>query len=513
MSSTPGRSPGCCRGYTSEQKSLRAKLDYIIKWGRDLKSNIMKQSCKALQTTNTNTREIIDQIHDDLDDYKRKLDRELGLIHDICDALTINNQVTNGDEENLHDEILAALRRSPTYTSLEQHIYDDKRPRIRVKPRERIHPGQNQIPRAPFLSMNSIKRKASQPIKLNVIDTTSIPGAKRRPPVDAFKRSRSFTNVEHIETQLGMDYIEEDEDDLAWKPFGPKKSLSEISFTPINDEDCNDEQLPRESSITTSQSLPSTPIEKPRWIPPPSNNDDSSDEEFDVAWERREKQKARKEAAAAPPPPPPPVESPTKRSVRFLPSVHDPIEVIELDLDETTEDGFELTADQNTTPTNNNNRQSNGSNNDVVNMGNDDETTMSASQQTEINTQQTTSESQITMTSTAPSSSSQPQRNNDDDNSQIIDDSDDEIIALSDEDVPSRPNNTSKKVVWTSSDIQITGGNSQSQSMHNPYRIGIADPSIRSIFLPPPNSQSMSNSSGGSKRSQPTNRKRTTGAK
>ncbi|CAF3874576.1 unnamed protein product [Adineta steineri] len=247
MSSTPGRSPGCCRGYTSEQKSLRAKLDYIIKWGRDLKSNIMKQSCKALQTTNTNTREIIDQIHDDLDDYKRKLDRELGLIHDICDALTINNQVTNGDEENLHDEILAALRRSPTYTSLEQHIYDDKRPRIR--------------------------------------------------------------------------------------------------------------------------------------------------------------------------------------------------------------------------------------------------------------------------TSTAPSSSSQPQRNNDDDNSQIIDDSDDEIIALSDEDVPSRPNNTSKKVVWTSSDIQITGGNSQSQSMHNPYRIGIADPSIRSIFLPPPNSQSMSNSSGGSKRSQPTNRKRTTGAK
>ncbi|CAF1508877.1 unnamed protein product, partial [Adineta steineri] len=194
-----------------------------------------------------------------------------------------------------------------------------------------------------------------------------------------------------------MDYIEEDEDDLASKPFGPKKALSEISFTPINDEDCNDEQLPRESSITTSQSLPSTPIEKPRWIPPPSNNDDSSDEEFDVAWERREKQKARKEAAAAPPPPPPPVESPTKRSVRFLPSVHDPIEVIELDLDETTEDGFELTADQNTTPTNNNNRQSNGSNNDVVNMGNDDETTMSASQQTEINTQQTTSESQITM--------------------------------------------------------------------------------------------------------------------
>jgi hypothetical protein len=140
MTSTPGRSPGCFRGYTGEQKTLRAKLDLIIKWGRDLKSNIMKQSCKALQINNPNTREMIDQIHDDLDDYKRKLDRELGLIHDICDALAINNQSTNGDEENLHNEILEALRRSPTYTSLEQHIYDDKRPRIRVKPRERIHP-------------------------------------------------------------------------------------------------------------------------------------------------------------------------------------------------------------------------------------------------------------------------------------------------------------------------------------------------------------------------------------
>jgi len=100
----------------------------------------MKQSCKVLQANNPDTRETIDQIHDDLDDYKRRLDRELGLIHDICDALTINNQLTNGDEENLHDEILEALRRSPTYTSLEQHIYDEKRPRIRVKPRERIHP-------------------------------------------------------------------------------------------------------------------------------------------------------------------------------------------------------------------------------------------------------------------------------------------------------------------------------------------------------------------------------------
>jgi hypothetical protein len=140
MTSTPGRSPGSARGYTNEQKALRAKLDQMIKWGRDLKSNIMKQSCKALQINNPNTREIIDQVHDDLDDYKRKLDRELGLIHDICDALTINNQLTNGDEENLHDDILEALRRSPTYTSLEQHIFDDKRSRIRVKPRERIHP-------------------------------------------------------------------------------------------------------------------------------------------------------------------------------------------------------------------------------------------------------------------------------------------------------------------------------------------------------------------------------------
>lgn len=139
MSSTPGRSSGCFRGYTSEQKTLRAKLDLIIKWGRDLKTNIMKQSCKVLQANNTNTRETIDQIHDDLDDYKRKLDRELGLIHDICDALTVDNRRTN-DYENLNDEILEALRRSPTYSSLEQHIFDNERPRIRVKPRSRIHP-------------------------------------------------------------------------------------------------------------------------------------------------------------------------------------------------------------------------------------------------------------------------------------------------------------------------------------------------------------------------------------
>ncbi|CAF0738033.1 unnamed protein product [Adineta ricciae] len=232
--STSGRSPGCFRGYTSEQKTVRAKLDLMIKWGRDLKTNVMKQSCKVLQTNNPNTRETIDQIHDDLDDYKRKIDRELGLIHDICDALTISNQSTNGDEENLQDEILEALRRSPTYTSLEQHIHDDKRPRIRVKP--------------------------------------------------------------HI--------------------------------------DC--------SNILTSTKQ-------------------YGDEE-------------------TPPPPP-------------------------------------------------------------------------------------------------------------------------------------RTTNSAKKVAWTSSEIQITGGNSQSQSMRNPYRIGITDPSIRSIFLPPPSSQTTFSSTGANKRSQNSNRKRTTGPK
>ncbi|CAF4705195.1 unnamed protein product, partial [Rotaria socialis] len=148
-------------------------------------------------------------------------------------------------------------------------------------------PGQHQIPRAPFLSMNAIKRKASQPIKLQVIDTTMLPGAKRRPPIDAFKRSRSFTNVEHTETQLGMDYIEEDEDNLIWKPFGPKKSVSQIT---------------------------------------------------------------RKDASSVPHLLPPPItifECQVKRTVRFPPSVHDPIEVIELDLDETTADEFSQAIDRN----------------------------------------------------------------------------------------------------------------------------------------------------------------------
>jgi hypothetical protein len=215
------RSSGCFRGYSNEQKTLRAKLDHLIKWTRDLKSNLMKQSCKILQTNTNINHQIIDQIHNDLDDYKRKFDRELGRIHDICDALT-NNQIKTGEEENIRDEILEALRRSPTYSSLEQHIEDDKRLCIRVKPRERIHPGQKRTP----LSTDTIKRKASQPIALKLLDTSSIPGAKRRSKIDAFKRSRSFTNVEHTETQLGMKYVEEDESDLSWKPFGPKRSVS-----------------------------------------------------------------------------------------------------------------------------------------------------------------------------------------------------------------------------------------------------------------------------------------------
>jgi len=243
MTTASNRNPGCFRGYKNEQKTLRSKLDQLLKWTRDLKSNIMKQSCKVVQTNNSNTihRQTIDQIHDDLDDYKRKFDRELGRIHDICDALA-NNPTTNDDEENPQDKILQALRRSPTYSSLEQHIDDDKGPRIRVKPRERLHPGQNRIPRIPSLSTETIKRKASQPIALQLLDTSSIPGNKRRPRVDAFKRSRSFTNVEHTETHLGMDYVEEDESDLSWKPFGPKRSTSQVSSTSIHNEQSNDEQ-------------------------------------------------------------------------------------------------------------------------------------------------------------------------------------------------------------------------------------------------------------------------------
>ena len=155
MTSTPVRSLGnSARGYTNEQRSLRAKLDQILKWTKDLKSSVMKQSCKVLQPNQENRRATIDQIHDDLDDYKRKLDRELGLIHDICDALTVDESFVNGDEENLNDEILEALRRSPTYSSLEQHMFDDKRPKIRLKPRERIHPFKRRI----GVAVNSGKR-------------------------------------------------------------------------------------------------------------------------------------------------------------------------------------------------------------------------------------------------------------------------------------------------------------------------------------------------------------------
>ncbi|CAF0872450.1 unnamed protein product [Rotaria sordida] len=488
--------PGCFRAYSGEQKTLRAKLDQLLKWTRDLKSNIMKQSCKALQANNNKNniinRQTIDQIHDDLDDYKRKFDRELGRIHDICDALA-NNSTINNNTENLHDEILEALRRSPTYSSLEQHIDDDKRPRIRVKPRERIHPGKKQGPRTPALSTDTIKRKASQPIALQLLNTSIMPGTKRRPQIDAFKRSRSFTNIEHTETQLGMDYVEEDESDLSWKPFGPKRTISQVSLTSTNNDQSNDEQ-PSTNSITINQSVAGTSTEKSK--PPVSfddnNNNNSSDEEFDIAWERRAKQKARKEPPAAPTSS---IVSPAKRTVRFSPSTYEPVELIEIDLDETTQDGLQQTKDQNNNNNNNNEKQQT----EIVNLDDDDdddnETTMPA-----IDTQ-----SQLATTSTASSSSQQA--NNQDDNSQIIDDSDDEIISLSDDEIPIRPKTSSKQCLWTSSEIQITSGNSQSQSLHNPYRVGIADPSLRSIFLPPPNSQTMSTSNSGNRRAQGSNRK------
>ena len=234
MTRSSNPTSGCFRGYSNEQRTLRAKLDHLIKWTRDLKTNLMKQSWKVLQTNsiaNENVhRQLIDQIHDDLDTYKRKCDREVGRIHDICDTLT-NHVTPTNDSENLRHEILEALRRSPTYSSLEQHIDGEQRSHIRVKPRERIHPGQQQTLRTP-LSTDTIKRKATQPIALKLLDTSAIPGAKRRSQVDAFKRSRCFTNVEHTETALGMDYIEDDENDLAWKPFGPKKPTTPVQHQP-----------------------------------------------------------------------------------------------------------------------------------------------------------------------------------------------------------------------------------------------------------------------------------------
>jgi hypothetical protein len=96
-----------------------------------------------------------------------------------------------------------------------------------------------------------------------------------------------------------------------------------------------------------------------------------------------------------------------------------------------------------------------------------------------------------------------------DDDSQIIEDSDDdEIIALSDDEIPTKSSISFKKrSTWTSSEIQISSGNSQSQSLYNPYRVGIADPSLRSIFLPPPSSQPTTGSVSGNKRNQAANRK------
>jgi hypothetical protein len=89
-----------------------------------------------------------------------------------------------------------------------------------------------------------------------------------------------------------------------------------------------------------------------------------------------------------------------------------------------------------------------------------------------------------------------------------IDDSDDdEIIALSDEDAPKPSTITRRKTAWTASEIQITSGNSQSQSLHNPYRVGIADPSLRSVFLSPPNPQMMATANGGNRRRPVINRK------
>lgn len=101
---------------------------------------------------------------------------------------------------------------------------------------------------------------------------------------------------------------------------------------------------------------------------------------------------------------------------------------------------------------------------------------------------------------------SQQRANDTDGDSQVIDDSGDEIIELSDEDTPSKPSRSSRQSMWTTSEIQISRDSSQSQSMHNPYRIGIADPSIRSVFLPPPSSQSSSQSTTASNRRAPAKR-------
>ncbi|CAF1445008.1 unnamed protein product [Adineta ricciae] len=451
MTTTSNRNSGCFRGYSNEQKTLRAKLDHLLKWTRDLKSNILKQSCKVTQNKNSNSsnghRPIIDQIHDDLDEYKRKFDRELGRIHDICDALTNNS--TQNDEVNLRDEILEALRLSPTYSSLEQHIDgdNDSRLRIRVKPRE------NRIRQSSPIFTKKLKSRASRPIALDIIDTSRTPGGKQRSRNNPFKRSRSYTNVEHTEAQLGMDYIEEDEYDLSWKPFGPKRPILQVS-TSLNDhEQSNDEQTAT-NSIQTNQSLLTMSTGK---LTTSGVDDDSSDEEFDIAWERRVKQKARREAANTA------VEVPSKRTVRFSPSTYDPTEHrTSLDLDETIQDGSLQTRNPNS---NHRTQQT-----EIISID-DDENDETISKQN-----QTTS--------------SPPQANGQNGNS-VLDD--DEIIALSDEDIPRTTNTPKRKLFWTTSDIQVTHGNSHSQSSHNPYRIGITDPSIRSVFLPLPNSQLTTN--------------------
>ena len=99
--------------------------------------------------------------------------------------------------------------------------------------------------------------------------------------------------------------------------------------------------------------------------------------------------------------------------------------------------------------------------------------------------------------------------NNQDDNSLIIDDSDYEIITLSDDEKPKKSSISRVKSTWSRSQIQITTDSSHSQSMHNPYRVGIADPSIRSVFLPPPssNSETTSASQGNQRRTQSGQRK------
>ena len=90
------------------------------------------------------------------------------------------------------------------------------------------------------------------------------------------------------------------------------------------------------------------------------DEENSSDEEFDIAWERRAKQKARKEATSAPP-----IESPSKRTVHFSPSTTEPVDLIELDPDETARDSLPQTKDQN----NNNDKQST----EVVQLDDDDD--------------------------------------------------------------------------------------------------------------------------------------------